>query len=638
MRPYLWSPWRSAAADPARLAVAAGDDSCTFGELTARADALGRGLRLRGLPDGSVLSTDIATGPRFFALALAALAHGYGLFPVESGLLRSPAGPRLLTDMRVALHVGTAPQAGSDAPALPCPTADDESIADTGRPGPDRPGSGPGARVAAGYLAFATSGTTGEPQAVPRVRPPRPYRGVAVEQRYAAGADVGPHLMANPSYHLGTLGPALYALQAGSAVVVQQQWSAASFVELADRHGVASTMLSPDLLVDVVAAGRAPAQPLRAVFHGGDACPAHAKRAAIDLLGPVLHEYYGTSRSILTEIDTPHWLRRPGSVGRALPGIVLTVERDGAPTGPGELGEITARLRAADSGGDGDEILRTGDVGYLDEEGYLFVVGRAATPGAHRNALLEHVIRQVPDVTDAAVVGETEPVCHVETRAVERAQPLATAIGAAAEAHGLPHARIVLHTTGTLPRTASGKIRRSALTTHSPAQKAPGSAPAGPTDSPAGPTHSAADPTDGAAATTHGAASLTDAPADPTDSAVSLTDAPAGLTGRAADPTDAPTDLTDGLADPTGAPAGPTGRAADPTDAPTDLTDGLADPTGAPAGPTGRAADPTDAPTDLTDGLADPTGAPAGPTGDPAGRTGAPVDLTHGAAADRRSG
>ncbi|WP_181808440.1 AMP-binding protein, partial [Streptomyces shenzhenensis] len=105
MRPYLWSPWRTASADPSRLAVVAGPDSCTFGELTARADALGRGLRARGVPDGSVLSTDIPTGPRFFALALAALAHGYGLFPVEADLLRSSAGHRLSTDMRVALHV-----------------------------------------------------------------------------------------------------------------------------------------------------------------------------------------------------------------------------------------------------------------------------------------------------------------------------------------------------------------------------------------------------------------------------------------------------------------------------------------------------------------------------------------------------
>ncbi|MEV7024150.1 AMP-binding protein [Kitasatospora sp. NPDC093558] len=456
MRPYLWSPWRSASADPGRLAVVAGDDACTFGELTARADALALGLRRRGVADGSVLSTDIPTGPRFFALALAALAHGYGLFPVEAGLLRSAAGPRLLADMRVVLHV-TDESTDAGTPVLPCPVTGDDALA--------RPATGPASSfppVPAGYLAFVTSGTTGEPQAVPRVRPPRPYRGVAVEQRYAAGPDQGPHLMANPTYHLGTLGPALYALQAGSAVVVQRGWSPERFVELADRHEAASTMLSPDLLVDLVTAGRAPARPLRAVFHGGAACPPEVKRAAIGLLGPVLHEYYGTSRSILTEIDTAGWLARPGSVGRALPGIRLSVERDGVPVAAGRLGEITARLRRVDSG-DGDEVLRTGDVGYLDDGGHLFVVGRADPTGAAHLALLEHLARGLPGVTDVAVVDGPEPVCHVETRAPERDSALAGALGTAAVAHGLPVPRVVLHRSGTLPRTASGKIRRAAL-------------------------------------------------------------------------------------------------------------------------------------------------------------------------------
>ncbi|MEV7982025.1 AMP-binding protein [Streptomyces sp. NPDC086519] len=459
MRPYLWSPWRTASADPSRLAVAAGPDTCTFGELTARADALGRGLRARGVPDGSVLSTDIPTGPRFFALALAALAHGYGLFPVEADLLRSSAGHRLTADMRVALHVTDDPAATADSLALPCPVTGDESLVLAGAARPPAPGPA----VAAGYLAFATSGTTGEPQAVPRVRPRRPYRGVAVAERYAAGPGEGPHLMANASYHLGTLGPALYALQAGSAVIVQRDWSPALFTALADRHAVASTMLSPDLLVDVVTAGRAPAVPLRAVFHGGAACPPGVKRAAIALLGPVLHEYYGTSRSILTEISTQDWLGRPGSVGRALPGIDLVIDRDGTALPAGEPGEITAHLRAVDREGGDDAVLRTGDVGFLDAEGYLFVIGRAGNGGAQTNALLEHVVRALPDVTDVVVVDGPGPVCHVETRTPDRSPVLARAIGEAIAGRSLPVPRIVLYPSGALPRTASGKIRRAAL-------------------------------------------------------------------------------------------------------------------------------------------------------------------------------
>nr|WP_095878574.1 AMP-binding protein [Streptomyces sp. TLI_235] len=247
MKPYLWSPWASAEAHPDRPAVLVDDEVCGFAELVARADALATGLRAR-LPDGATVSTDLPAGPDLFALALAALRHGYGLFPVHPWLFDSPLAAGLLGDLAVELHVSDRPSTG-----LPCPVAPPGLLAAAG-PGPAPEGPAP----RAGHLAFTTSGTTGEPQAVRRARPPRPYKGVAVDDRYAAGPDRGPHLMANPTYHLGTLGPALHALQAGSAVVVQRDWSPGRFAELADRHGADSAFLSPDQLLDVVQARIAP--------------------------------------------------------------------------------------------------------------------------------------------------------------------------------------------------------------------------------------------------------------------------------------------------------------------------------------------------------------------------------------------
>ncbi|MFD9674747.1 AMP-binding protein, partial [Streptomyces sp. NPDC059981] len=120
MRPHLWDPWATARTAPDRTAVVADDETYTFAELTGRADALANALRARGVPDGAVLSTDLPTGPRFFALVLAALRHGYGLFPIAPQLTALPGGPSLLTDADVVLHVtsGTPAAAG---PALPCP-------------------------------------------------------------------------------------------------------------------------------------------------------------------------------------------------------------------------------------------------------------------------------------------------------------------------------------------------------------------------------------------------------------------------------------------------------------------------------------------------------------------------------------
>ncbi|MFE5034946.1 class I adenylate-forming enzyme family protein [Streptomyces sp. NPDC056683] len=459
MKPYLWDPWATARTDPDRVAVIADGEQSTYGDLTCRADALARGLRARGFADGAIVSTDIPTGPAFFALALAALRHGFGLFPIDPDLLALPAGASLLASVATAAHISAAPRAGG--PALPCPVLTDTEL--TARAAGAASDSAP--PPAAGRLVFATSGTTGLPQAVARTRPRRPYQGVAVVEHYGAGAGSGPHLMANPTYHLGTLGPALYALQAGSAVVVQRAWSSGAFTELADRHRADSVMLSPDRLIDLVESGEAPHHPFRVVFHGGAACPPAVKRAAMDLFGPVLHEYYGTSKGVITEITTAEWLARPGSVGRPLPGIRVEITRDGRPLPAGETGDIDIRLRAADRDPSDDDALKTGDVGHVDDEGYLFVLGRAESPREVRMARLEHDIRLLPGVTDAAVIDGAgdEPVCFVEHGDGNTFQNPVTAIEATADLLELPPPRTVLAASGSLPRTPSGKLRRADL-------------------------------------------------------------------------------------------------------------------------------------------------------------------------------
>ncbi|MEG8280631.1 class I adenylate-forming enzyme family protein [Streptomyces sp. AHA2] len=460
MKPYLWDPWLTAAEQPGRTAVLADGEHCTFAELTVRADALGRGLRSAGVEDGAVLTTDLATGPRFFALALAALRYGYGLLPVAPSLFGSGTAARLMSDANAVLHVSGTDPAAAGAEGLPVPSLTDEALASATRRGPLP------MAARAGHLAFVTSGTTGEPQAVPRARPPRAYRGVAVDDRYAAGLAFGPHVMGNPAYHLGTLGPALYALQAGSAVVVQRTWSADGFADLVDRHGADSAFLGIDQLVDAVVADRPPARRLSILFHGGSACPPAVKRSAIDLFGPVLHEYYGTSRSTLTQITTQEWLEHPGSVGLPLPGIRIEIAREGRALAPGETGEICVRLRTADRESGDPELLRTGDLGFVDDGGYLFVVGRKT--GAHQDgpdpAHLEYQVRLLAGVADVAVTGGAAPVCYVETLPGQQ-ERTARQIVRAAELLGFARPVVRPVTQGTLPRTPSGKIRRAGLGT-----------------------------------------------------------------------------------------------------------------------------------------------------------------------------
>lgn len=430
---------------PGRTAVVAEDKAMSYGELVAEADRLGAALRCRGIPDGSVVSTDLTSGPYLFALILAALKYGLGILPISARDLADPRSGPLLAGLDVRLHVGDTRPDG--LPSVDYPTL--------------RRDAGPAADAAAreGFLVYLTSGTTGVPRSVARARPWYRHKGVAVLPKYGAGPDTGPHLMANPTFHLGTLGPALYALQAGAGVIVQTRWSVAGFVDLVDRYRVDSAFVAPDQLVDIASGDTVPRHHPTVVFHGGAACPPAVKRRAISLLGPILHEYYGTSETVATEISSTEWLRRPGSVGRPLPGIDVAIVDDAGHRLPtGDLGEvrITPRPvnRTATSGS-----VRTGDLGHLDDDGYLYVVGRLTPTGDHRLARLAHTISALPAVTDIAVI-ETDGriVCLVESG--ETPDPtLRPTIEATAARFGLALARVLVAPHGTFPRTPSGKIR-----------------------------------------------------------------------------------------------------------------------------------------------------------------------------------
>lgn len=434
-----------AEAVPERTAVVADDETMSYGELVAETDRLGAALRRRGIADGSVVSTDLTSGPYLFALILAALKYGLGILPISAQDLADPRSRPLLAGLDVRLHIGDMRPDGLPAVDLRVLRTD----------------AGPAADAAAreGFLVYLTSGTTGIPRTVARTRPWYRHKGVAVLPKYGAGPDTGPHLMANPTFHLGTLGPALYALQAGAGVIVQTRWSVAGFVDLVDRYRVDSAFVAPNQLVDIASADTTTRHRPKVVFHGGAACPPAVKRRAIGLLGPILHEYYGTSETVATEISSTEWLRRPGSVGRPLPGIGLAIVDDAGHRLPaGELGEVRVTPRPVNRTATSRSV-RTGDLGHLDHDGYLYVVGRLTATGDRRLARLTHAVSTLPAVTDVAVIeNDGRIVCLVESGET-RDPTLPHTIEAMAAGFELAPVHVVVAPHGTFPRTPSGKIR-----------------------------------------------------------------------------------------------------------------------------------------------------------------------------------
>ncbi|MGI5329475.1 AMP-binding protein [Actinomadura nitritigenes] len=283
---------------------------------------------------------------------------------------------------------------------------------------------------AAGQRMLYTSGTTGRPKGVrrPLTGLPPERAAAAVLRRaelYGADHEEGRYLSVAPLYHAAPLAYAVQALEAGHTVVILPRWEPAAALRAVEEHAITWTYMVPMMFADLlslppeVRAGHETGS-LRSVVHTAAPCPVHVKKAMIDWLGPILAEIYGGTEGGVTFIDSAQWLAHPGSVGRAREGVRIRIlDESGHEAGPGEAGRVhfsgtgtfeywNDPAKTAASRVDGMTTL--GDVGRLDQDGYLYLSDRAADliisggvniyPAEIENALLEH-----PGVRDAGVVG-----------------------------------------------------------------------------------------------------------------------------------------------------------------------------------------------------------------------------------------
>jgi long-chain acyl-CoA synthetase len=278
-----------------------------------------------------------------------------------------------------------------------------------------------------------TSGTTGKPKGVQRLEPldltnPDVATILAVVGILPAMRTV----ICGPMYHTAPNVHALVAGQTGGLVVLQPRFDAEELLALVERHAITSLHLVPTMLVRLLrlpedVRGRYDVSSLQVIAHAAAPCPPDVKRAAIAWLGPIVNEYYGgTETGAVVSCTSEEWLARPGTVGSALPGCAVRIlDEDGRRLPAGELGDIYLRNRGWGDftyrGRDADrrEIERdgyvtVGDIGYLDEDGYLFLCDRRTNmiisggvniyPAEIEAALATH-----PDVEDCAVFGVPDP-------------------------------------------------------------------------------------------------------------------------------------------------------------------------------------------------------------------------------------
>ena len=338
-----------------------------------------------------------------------------------------------------------------------------------------------------------TSGTTGHPKGGRR-NAPTPEQAVASEALRALIYGLKPGvrgLLPGPLYHAAPNSFGLRAGRLGGALVLMPRFDPEEFLRLIEDHKIDTIFMVPTMFVRLLklpqaVRGKYDTSSLRHVIHAAAPCPADVKRAMIQWWGPVVHEYYGsTESSALTFADSEDALKKPGTVGRILDGVELRFLGDnGDPLPQGEIGEIYSRVegnpdftyqnkpeKRAEIERDG--FITSGDVGYIDEDGYVFICDRkrdmVISGGVNiYPAEIEAALHAVPGVQDCAVFGIPDDEFGEALMAVVEPQPGVTLDVAAIRAQlktSLAGYKVPKHVeiqTG-LPREDSGKIFKRRL-------------------------------------------------------------------------------------------------------------------------------------------------------------------------------
>ncbi|WP_293419586.1 AMP-binding protein [Phenylobacterium sp.] len=468
----------------------------TFAEVNANANKLARLFRQHGLEPGDSLALVCSNRAEFVEVLSATMRTGVRITPVNWHLTADEIA-YIINDCEAKVLVGDARVAAVAVAAKQC----DNLVLKLAVGGPIEGFQDYDAALAPldggdiadpvlGNQMMYTSGTTGRPKGVFRPNPVVTPANVLAGRGYDATSI---QLCAGPAYHAAPLAfDVRAAMGTGSTLVFIDKWDSELVLRTISERKVTHLHLVPIMfqrLLDLPAEVKAKytVDHVRYIVHGAAPCPPEVKMAMIDWFGPVLSEYYaGSEGGAGFAISSEEWLKKPGSVGKR-PALlqVRIIDEEGNDCPNGVPGTIYHQLppgggfqyykdeKKTQASRLGD-FFTMGDVGYFDEDDYLFLTGRSAEtiisggvniyPQEIDNELIKH-----PAVADSSTVGIPHDQWGEEVRAVillnpgyEPSDDLAQEIlGFARQA--LPGFKVPrgLDFVDDLPRSEAGKIQRN---------------------------------------------------------------------------------------------------------------------------------------------------------------------------------
>ncbi|SFS14569.1 bile acid-coenzyme A ligase [Microbacterium sp. cf046] len=405
---------RLAETAPDAIAITCGDESITRGELDRRSSRLARAYQERGVTPGSIVGILLPNSIEFLAAEIAVWKCGASPLPLS---VQQPPRERdaIIALAEPSLVVGATEEQSAGFPSVPPGFEPESALSD------DFVDAG----AAAVWKVTMSGGSTGRPKLIvaeqPALRPTT--EGFA---RLLGMSDDGTAVITGPLFHNAPFLSSICALTVGARVVLMPRFEAEETLRLIDRYRadwlyVVPTMMSRIARLPEEVRARYDIDSLNVVMHMAAPCPEWLKREWISWLGDRIWEVYAaTEVQAVTLVTGEQWLEKPGTVGRPIIGELRILDGDGRAVEAGEVGELWMRrgpgLSApyryigaeAKIGDDGWESV--GDLGRIDEDGYLFLADRESDmfvvgganvyPAEIENALSEH-----PLVRSAVVIG-----------------------------------------------------------------------------------------------------------------------------------------------------------------------------------------------------------------------------------------